>query len=54
MEKTMDIMFDYMRKTLDLDVDLIKENLRLKKENQELKSLLKENGIALPPEEEPC
>ena len=53
MEKTMDIMFDYMKKTLDLDVDLIKENLRLKKENQELRSLLKENGIKLP-EEEPC
>lgn len=53
MEKTIDIMFDYMKKTLDLDDDLIKENLRLKKENQELRSLLKENGIKLP-EEEPC
>lgn len=53
MDKTTEIMLDFLKKTLDRDVDLIKENLRLKKENQELKSLLKENGIKLP-EEEPC
>lgn len=50
MDKTLDILSDYVKRTLDSDYELVKENLRLKKENEELKRLLKENGVPLPKE----